>query len=224
MAFLNPDFRHRSARWRRWMAGSGGSRLDPGSHAPSAGSINQKTAPCGLFGATHTRPSCASIIERQIDRPIPIPPDFVVKNGSNIRSMLCEPIPVPVSATDFGRRHIPSAVARLRWRSRRHGTRRAMRALRWHAAFRLLSAQAAGPALPARTRARPTLQLLLCGRRLPVAGDAAIAALSRPQGLSRRDGPCITLGLVLRETAGRISYRDRHGTPKYSANVGPRAH
>jgi len=46
------------------------------------------------------RPSCASIIERQIDRPIPIPSDFVVKSGLNIRSMFCEPIPVPVSATD----------------------------------------------------------------------------------------------------------------------------
>jgi hypothetical protein len=28
-------------------------------------------------------------------------------------------------------------------------------------------------------------------------------------------GPCITLGLVLRETDRRISYRDRHGTPKF---------
>src|ERR1700724_2541786 len=46
------------------------------------------------------RPSCASIIERQIDRPIPIPSDFLVNSGSNIRSMSCEPIPVPVSATD----------------------------------------------------------------------------------------------------------------------------
>ena len=28
-------------------------------------------------------------------------------------------------------------------------------------------------------------------------------------------GPCITLGVALRETAWRISYRDRHGTPKF---------
>jgi hypothetical protein len=28
-------------------------------------------------------------------------------------------------------------------------------------------------------------------------------------------GPCITLGLVLRESDWRISYRDRHGTPKF---------
>lgn len=68
--------------------------------APSASSINRKTAPSGLFGATHNRPSWASMIERQIDRPIPIPPDFVVNSGLNIRSKSCEPIPVPVSATD----------------------------------------------------------------------------------------------------------------------------
>ena len=28
-------------------------------------------------------------------------------------------------------------------------------------------------------------------------------------------GPCITLGVVLRETASRISYRDRYGTSKF---------
>jgi hypothetical protein len=31
-------------------------------------------------------PSWASMIERQIDRPIPIPPDFVVKGGFKISS------------------------------------------------------------------------------------------------------------------------------------------
>jgi hypothetical protein len=61
-----------------------------------------------------------------------------------------------------------------------------MRALRRGAAFGLLSAQAAGTALPARARARPALQLLLCGPWLPVAGDAAVTALPRPQSLSRR--------------------------------------
>src|ERR1019366_3783662 len=92
-----------------------------------------------------------------------------------------------VVSRPVGRRHIPSVVARLRCRSGRRGARRTMRALRRRAAFRLLSAQAAGPALPARARARPALQLLLCGRRLSVAGDAALAALPRPQGLSCRD-------------------------------------
>jgi hypothetical protein len=41
------------------------------------------------------------MIERQIDRPIPVPPDFVVKSGLNMRSISCEPIPFPVSATDI---------------------------------------------------------------------------------------------------------------------------
>jgi hypothetical protein len=30
-------------------------------------------------------------------------------------------------------------------------------------------------------------------------------------------GPCITVGLVLRETARRISYRDRHGSTRWAA-------
>ena len=55
-----------------------------------------------------------------------------------------------------------------------------MRAVQRRCSFRSLSAQAAWPALPARARARPALQLLLCGRWLPVAGDAAVAALPRP--------------------------------------------
>jgi hypothetical protein len=33
-------------------------------------------------------------------------------------------------------------------------------------------------------------------------------------------GSCVTLGLLLRETASRISYRDRHGTRDSSAGVG----
>ena len=57
--------------------------------------------PLGVFGANHSRPSWASMIARQIDRPIPIPSDLVVKSGLNIRSMSCELIPVPVSSTDI---------------------------------------------------------------------------------------------------------------------------
>jgi hypothetical protein len=34
-------------------------------------------------------------------------------------------------------------------------------------------------------------------------------------------GPCITLGFVLRETASRISYRDRHGTSKFISKRWP---
>ena len=41
------------------------------------------------------------MIARQIDSPIPMPSGFVVKSGLNIRSISCDPIPVPVSATDI---------------------------------------------------------------------------------------------------------------------------
>ena len=44
----------------------------------STGSVKQKTAPWRLFGAAHSRPPCASIIEWQIDRPMPIPSGLVV--------------------------------------------------------------------------------------------------------------------------------------------------
>jgi hypothetical protein len=37
-------------------------------------------------------------------------------------------------------------------------------------------------------------------------------------------GPCITVGLVLRETARRISYRDRHGALKFISTRWAAAH
>ena len=39
---------------------------------------NLKIAPRGSFASTHNRPPCASMIERQIDRPIPKPVGLVV--------------------------------------------------------------------------------------------------------------------------------------------------
>jgi hypothetical protein len=42
------------------------------------GNANLKMAPRGSFAVAHMRPSCASMIERQIDSPIPKPPDLVV--------------------------------------------------------------------------------------------------------------------------------------------------
>ena len=50
-------------------------------------------------GAAQSRPPWASTIERQIDRPSPIPSPFVVKNGSKIWSSFSDSIPLPVSAT-----------------------------------------------------------------------------------------------------------------------------
>jgi hypothetical protein len=40
------------------------------------------------------------MIDRQIDSPIPMPCDFVVKNDSNMRSTSFGAIPVPESSTD----------------------------------------------------------------------------------------------------------------------------
>jgi hypothetical protein len=45
---------------------------------PWAGRVNWKLAPRGTVAAAHTRPPCASMIERQIDSPMPIPPGLVV--------------------------------------------------------------------------------------------------------------------------------------------------
>jgi len=43
-----------------------------------ADTVNSNVAPRGTFALAHRRPPCASMIDRQIDRPIPKPPDFVV--------------------------------------------------------------------------------------------------------------------------------------------------
>ena len=63
--------------------------------------VNWNTAPRGMFGDTDKRPSWASMIARQIDSPIPMPSDLVVKSGLKIRSRCCGLIPVPMSATDI---------------------------------------------------------------------------------------------------------------------------
>jgi len=43
-----------------------------------AGTVKRKIAPPSGLAVTHKRPACASMIERQIDSPIPRPPGFVV--------------------------------------------------------------------------------------------------------------------------------------------------
>ena len=45
---------------------------------PCAGRVNSNMAPLGRFDLAVNVPSCASTIERQIDRPIPRPSAFVV--------------------------------------------------------------------------------------------------------------------------------------------------
>jgi hypothetical protein len=87
-------------------------------------------------------------------------------------------------------------------------------------------------------RARPMVIALTCGAQpgtqqqtlwagwATLTGQAHWQAqpsrLARQRGCSMKTvresnvaGPCITLGLILRETDRRISYRDRHGTPKF---------
>src|ERR1700692_4838838 len=55
-------------------------------------------APCASFAA-QMRPSCASMIERQIESPMPIPLDFVVKKASNSRCAFSSENPTPQSVT-----------------------------------------------------------------------------------------------------------------------------
>ena len=52
-------------------------------------------APWGTFAVAHSRPPCASMIERQIESPMPIPPDLVVKKALNSRSAFSVKIPTP---------------------------------------------------------------------------------------------------------------------------------
>src|SRR5271169_3647264 len=59
-----------------------------------------KTAPHLAPDETHVRPPWASMIDRQIDSPIPMPWLFVVKSGSKIRSTSFGSTPVPESSTD----------------------------------------------------------------------------------------------------------------------------
>src|SRR3954467_7044762 len=63
------------------------------------GSVNSNVAPKGTFGVTHSRPPWASMIERQIESPIPMPLDFVVKKASNSRPAFSVEIPTPQSVT-----------------------------------------------------------------------------------------------------------------------------
>src|ERR1043166_795612 len=66
---------------------------------PRAGSVNLKVAPGPLFGSAQSLPPWASMIERLIANPIPMPPDFVVWNALKICSNLSGSIPTPQSDT-----------------------------------------------------------------------------------------------------------------------------
>ena len=64
------------------------------------GNSSRNTDPCKAPADAHKRPLWASTIDRQIDRPTPMPEGFVVKYVSNMRLMLSGSIPVPVSSID----------------------------------------------------------------------------------------------------------------------------
>src|ERR1700680_636011 len=76
--------------------------------------------------------------------------------------------------------------------------------MRWRAAFGAVCPQTAR--LPRRVEPGvwPALQLLLCGGWLSPADDAALAALSRPQSLSRHGGD-IDLGVAAGTTPARLA-------------------
>ena len=50
------------------------------------GRVKKKVVPKGLRGNAQSLPPCASMIDRQMERPKPIPLDFVVKKGSKMWS------------------------------------------------------------------------------------------------------------------------------------------
>src|SRR5216684_2083817 len=87
-----------------------------------------------------------------------------------------------------GRRQVPRAAARLRPRSCLEHSRGGMWALRRRAPLGPVPTEAARRTGRSWCGLRPAIELLLCGGRLSHAGDAAVAAVSRPQGVSRRGG------------------------------------
>ena len=59
------------------------------------GRVTWNTVPCGTALATVMRPPCDSTIDRQIERPIPIPSAFVVKKASKMRLAFSGATPGP---------------------------------------------------------------------------------------------------------------------------------
>src|SRR5690606_38063638 len=66
---------------------------------PQSGSVKLNTAPRPSLGAAHMVPPCERTMEREMDRPWPMPSRFVVKNASNTRRASPSGRPQPLSAT-----------------------------------------------------------------------------------------------------------------------------
>src|SRR5438477_6922028 len=69
------------------------------SQRADGGSAKRKTVPPLGLSSAYSRPPCASTMTRQIERPTPRPPAFVVTNGSNSCARIAGDRPGPVSAT-----------------------------------------------------------------------------------------------------------------------------
>ena len=68
---------------------------------PAAGSVKENRAPpCEDSLSAAMRPPWASMTERQMRRPMPIPPSLVVKKLSKRRVTCCGSIPGPLSSTE----------------------------------------------------------------------------------------------------------------------------
>src|SRR5579862_7007099 len=67
--------------------------------ATRAGSVKDKVAPTASSDAAHIRPRCASMMERQIANPMPIPFSLVVKKASKILSVSFTPGPLSRTST-----------------------------------------------------------------------------------------------------------------------------
>src|SRR5260370_4883402 len=66
-----------------------------------AGTVKQNLAPRGWLSAAHKRPWCASMMERLIRSPMPVPCVLVVKKAVKILSACCGGSPTPLSLTDI---------------------------------------------------------------------------------------------------------------------------
>ena len=71
----------------------------------ASGRVKLNVVPASSFAVTQIRPPCASTIEREIERPMPIPDSFVVKNGSKTSDGSLMPTPKSRTST---RRWLPS--------------------------------------------------------------------------------------------------------------------
>jgi hypothetical protein len=80
--------------------GAGIVRGHLGTSYDATGIVKWNIAPSGIRGSAHKRPPWDSTRERLMDKPMPMPCDLVVKNGSKIRSAISWLIPIPLSSTE----------------------------------------------------------------------------------------------------------------------------